>query len=106
MHTLVSDKKNPVTITPKAISYIKSMMQQKNISSDEYGLRVGIKGGGCGGSSFFLGFDKAKTNDDVYLSEDVLVYIEKKHVMYVLGLEVDFEEGEEESGFVFNNPTT
>ncbi len=104
MSILVSDKKIPVSITPKAISYIKDIMHQKNISPNEYGLRVGIKGGGCGGTSFLLGFDKAKPGDETYTTENVLVFIEKKHVMYVLGLEIDFEEGEEESGFVFNNP--
>jgi iron-sulfur cluster assembly protein len=106
MSILVSDKKIPVNITPKAISYIKSIMEQKNISSGEYGLRIGMKGGGCGGASFLLGFDKAKTGDEVYTIDDILVFIEKKHVMYVLGLEIDYEEGEEESGFVFNNPNT
>jgi iron-sulfur cluster assembly protein len=103
MSIIVSDKKIPVNITPKAISHIKNMMMQKDISPDEYGLRVGIRGGGCGGTSFLLGFDKAKAGDEAYISDNLYVYIEKKHVMYILGLEIDFEEGEE-SGFVFNNP--
>jgi iron-sulfur cluster assembly protein len=104
MSIIVSDKKIPVIITPKALSSIKAIMQQKNVPPDDYGLRVGVKGGGgCGGASFILGFDKAKAGDEAYMAEDLLVFIEKKHVMYVLGLEIDFEEGEE-SGFVFNNP--
>jgi iron-sulfur cluster assembly protein len=103
MSTIVSDKKIPVIITPKALSSIKAIMQQKTVSPDEYGLRIGVRGGGCGGASFFLGFDKAKAGDDTYMADDLLVFIEKKHVMYILGLEIDFEEGEE-SGFVFNNP--
>ena len=104
MSILVSDKKIPVTITPTAISQIKSIMQQKEVPTDEYGLRVGMKGGGCSGTSYFLGFDKAKAGDEAYLLDSLLVFIEKKHVMYILGLEIDYEENEEESGFVFNNP--
>jgi iron-sulfur cluster assembly protein len=103
MNITLSDKKIPVLITPKALSSIKALMEQKNISSEEYGLRVGMRGGGCGGASFLLGFDKAKDNDEAYMADDLPVFIEKKHVMYVLGLEIDFEEGEE-SGFTFNNP--
>ena len=104
MSLIVSDKKIPVTLTSKAISYVKAIMEQKNISAQEYGLRVGIKGGGCSGASFLLGFDKVKLGDETYEVENVYVFIEKKHVMYVLGLEIDFEDSEEEAGFVFNNP--
>ncbi len=104
MNTTVTDKKIPVTITSKAIGAIKALMAQKEISPLEYGLRVGMRGGGCGGASFLLGFDKFKPGDEKYTVEQLPVFIEKRHVMYVLGLEVDFEESEEESGFVFNNP--
>lgn len=79
-------------------------MEHKLVSAQEYGLRIGIKGSGCSGTSFLLGFDKAKAGDETYLHENIPVYIEKKHIMYLLGLEVDFEETENGTGFVFNNP--
>jgi iron-sulfur cluster assembly protein len=66
---------------------------------------VGIKGGGCSGASFLLGFDKAKAGDEAYSLDTFYVFIEKKHVMYILGIEIDYETGESGTGFVFNNPT-
>lgn len=91
----------PVSITEKAVEEIRTIMQNKNIPS-EYGLRVGVKaGGGCAGVSFLLGFDKKKDTDDDYMIHDIPVYIEKKHTMYILGMEIDFVENAEERGFTF-----
>jgi iron-sulfur cluster assembly protein len=100
----VSNKILPLTLTPRAIAQVKAIMAHKLQSHQEYGLRIGIKGGGCSGASFLLGFDKAKTGDETYMHEDIPVIIEKKHMMYLLGMEVDYEESEEGAGFVFNNP--
>ena len=95
-------KELPVKITIQAISQIKYIFERKNIPSD-YGLRIGMKGSGCAGTSFFIGFDKQKEGDTIYTVEDILIYIEKKHVMYLFGVQVDFVENEIESGFIFNS---
>lgn len=77
-------------------------MQTKNIPSG-YGLRVGIRGGsGCGGHQLILGFDKPKDTDMTYTFRDIPVLVDKKQVLYVFGKEVDFYEGEDARGFVFN----
>lgn len=93
----------PIKITNKALAEVKDILENKNIPS-EYGLRVGIKGGGCGGMGFVLGFDKKKEGDDEFELDGVTVYIEKKHTMYLIGLEVDFYEGADARGFTFVNP--
>ncbi|MEP1781573.1 iron-sulfur cluster assembly accessory protein [Reichenbachiella sp.] len=91
----------PVSITPKAVEEVKNIMNNKGIPED-YALRIGIKGGGCGAIGYMLGFDKLKDSDISYLHEEVPIVIEKKHVMYLMGLEVDFVEDSEERGFCFN----
>jgi iron-sulfur cluster assembly protein len=95
----------PVTITERAIAEIQHIIEKKNIPKD-YALRVGIRGsGGCSGLSFLLGFDKPKDNDDIYQTPNGFdVVVEKKHTMYVLGMQIDFEENIEERGFTFQNP--
>jgi iron-sulfur cluster assembly protein len=100
----VSNKILPLTLTQRAVAQVRAIMAYKQVSPEEYGLRIGIKGGGCSGASFLLGFDKAKSGDETYLHGDIPVIIEKKHLMYLLGLEIDFEESEEGTGFVFNSP--
>jgi len=96
--------KDPVTISKKAAEEIVAIMDKKNISN-EYGLRIGMKdGGGCGaGMKHMLGFDKKKQGDLEYQAQGITIYIEKKHLMYLIGLQVDFYEGEDARGFSFTN---
>ena len=93
------DSLQPVTISLKAAAEIRKIMQTKNIP-DDYGLRVGAKGGGCG-VTLIIGFDKKKDSDHSYMIDDIPVYVDKKHTMYIIGKEVDFYEGEDARGFTF-----
>lgn len=79
-------------------------MKTKNIPAD-YGLRVGIRGGGCGGVSLIIGFDKQKPTDLAYQERGIEVLIDKKHTMYLIGKQVDFYEGADAKGFMFVDQT-
>jgi iron-sulfur cluster assembly protein len=97
----MSDKFQPVGITHRAAIEVKKIMKTKNIP-DGYGLRIGVRGGhGCGGAQLIIGFDKKKTGDLEFKVEEVDVYVDKKHTMYVIGKEVDFYEGADAKGFLF-----
>lgn len=96
------DNIQPVTISLRAAEEIKKIMQTKNIPAN-YGLRVGVKGGGCG-VSLVIGFDKQRDADMAYTIDDIPVFIDKKHTMFLIGKEVDFYEGEDARGFVFIDP--
>ena len=99
------DQVKPVTLTSKAAEEVKKIMQTKNIPSD-YGLRVGVRGGGgCGGAKLIIGFDKQRPSDLTYVIDGIQVYVDKKHTMYVIGKEVDFYEGEDARGFMFVEQT-
>jgi len=93
----------PIEITPAAQVEIKNIMANKNIPTD-YSLRVGVKGGGCGGMAYALGFDKPKEGDQEFKISDIPVLIEKKHVMFLMGMQVDFYDGNDTRGFTFVNP--
>lgn len=93
----------PIELTEKAVEEVKAIMDSKNIP-EGYGLRVGMKGGGCGGMAFMLGFDKQKENDLAYEIEGIPVFVEKRHTMYLVGMKVDFYEGSDARGFMFINP--
>jgi iron-sulfur cluster assembly protein len=90
---------NPINITDKAIAEIKSIIQNKFIS-DDYGLRVGLKGAGCG-ATYLLGFDLPTKADDVFQVENINVVIDRKHLMYLVGIKIDFEAGDSAEGFTF-----
>lgn len=94
----------PVHITPEAITKIKLIMDQKSIPSG-YGLRLGTKNSvSCGTTSFLLGFDTKKTGDDSFNVEDIEVLINKKELLFLIDITLDYHQGEEVSGFKFNKP--
>lgn len=90
----------PVRISDKAIREVKTIMERKAIP-EAYGLRIGIRGAGCAGISYMVGFDIKKDSDLSFEKEGIMVLIEKKHVMYLVGVELDFYDGTDERGFTF-----
>jgi len=78
-------------------------MAEQNVPTG-HGLRVGVKGGGCSGFSYLLGFDVRKEKDEVYEIGGLQVFIEKSHAMYLIGMEIDWHDGLNNRGFVFENP--
>lgn len=95
--------KIPVDITDKAFVEIMRIMERKNIP-EKYGLRIGIKGAGCAGISYLLGFDTPAEDDGTFELQGLRIYISKKHTMYLIGLTLDYHEGPDASGFIFSNP--
>ncbi len=93
----------PITLTAGAVTQLKRIMQEQKVPED-HGLRVGVKGGGCSGFSYLLGFDVQKDKDDTFEIEGMKVYMEKSHAIYLLGMEIDWVEGLNNRGFSFNNP--
>lgn len=93
----------PLTITDRAFAAIREVIASQKVS-EEYGLRVGMRGGGCGGMSYLLGFDQKKESDLEYELRGLPIFIDRSHSMYVLGMEIDWHEDEHQRGFVFNNP--
>lgn len=87
---------NPIRVRSEARQQIIDTLQANKVP-DEYGLRVGIRGGGCG-ASWLLGFDLPGPADEVYNVEGVRVIIDRKHLLYVLGAEIGYEPG----GFVID----
>lgn len=63
-----------------------------------YALRVGLKGGACS-ATYLLGLDKAAENDELYEVEGVKVLIDKRHLMYLIGIKIDYAETESGMGF-------
>lgn len=94
---------SPVTLTPGAMTQLIRLRETQGVP-DHYGLRVGVKGGGCSGFSYLLGFDELKERDTVYEYEGLKILMDKAHALYLLGMEIDWMEGLNNRGFVFNNP--
>lgn len=86
----------------KKIIEITSTREDKDIVK---GLRVGVRGGGCSGFSYFLKFDNIiGDTDKVITYNNVDLIVDNKSYLYLMGTEIDFVDSLNESGFKFNNP--
>ena len=94
---------SPIKITSTALDQLRRIKKEQNLD-DTHGLRVGVKGGGCSGFTYVLGFDTIKDKDEVYVLEEFNVLMEKAHGIYLIGMEIDWSEGLNNRGFIFNNP--
>ncbi len=93
-----------VSLTEKAAKQVIRLMAENNIP-ETHGLRLGVKGGGCSGLTYVLGFDaEPKPNDQTFRIHGVRVFIDPKSLFFLSGTELDYQDGLNGKGFVFNNP--
>ena len=100
---MVVTENRPVTMTEGAIKQIKGLMAQEGFDTTQK-LRVGVKGGGCSGMSYILGFDHPTEKDKIFEIEGISCIMDAAHEMYVYGMEIDWEDGLNNRGFTFKNP--
>jgi iron-sulfur cluster assembly accessory protein len=93
----------PVKLLPGAVAEIIRLQNEPGFDKTNR-LRIGVKGGGCSGLSYVLGFDQPTANDNEYETEGVKFVVDKAHELYLAGMEVEWENGLNNRGFSFKNP--
>ena len=92
-----------ITLTESAVSQIQDMME----AEDEKGLmlRLGVKGGGCSGLSYGMGFDTEKHEEDMKLDINGLaVLIDQESAPIIKGIVIDYKQNMMGGGFTIDNP--
>ncbi len=93
-----------ISVTDRAIKEVKRIFEEQSLP-DATALRVGVKGGGCSGFSYTLGFDdQIGEIDQVFEQDGVKVVCDPKSFLYLNGTQLDFEESLMARGFKFGNP--
>lgn len=93
----------PVTFTSSAINEIKRLMNEPAFDQAKF-LRVGVKGGGCSGMTYVLGFDDRSEKDDLFETGGVPFILNPAHAIYLTGMQIHWEDGLNSRGFTFTNP--
>jgi iron-sulfur cluster assembly accessory protein len=94
---------SPVTFTKSAVAEIKRLMKEEGFDKSQY-LRVGVKGGGCSGMTYILGFEQKTDKDEIFEIEELPCIINPSHAIYLMGMEIEWEGGLNSRGFTFKNP--
>jgi iron-sulfur cluster assembly protein len=90
-------------LTKKAIEMAKQAIARRN--QETFGLRLGVRGGGCSGVSYAIEFvDKARGRDHVFVYDGLNVVVDPKSLIYLRGSVLDYEVKLMQHGFKFRNP--
>ncbi len=93
-----------IALTERAVLEVRRIVDEQNMP-DGTGLRVGVKGGGCSGFSYTLGFDdKVGETDQLQEQDGIRIICDPKSFLYLSGTSIDFEDGLMGRGFKFVNP--
>jgi iron-sulfur cluster assembly protein len=93
-----------VSLTESAAEKIKVLMAQEPSGEAEV-LRIAIRGGGCSGFEYALGFDRGPGEGDLESeAHGVRVVVDPFSAPYLTGVKVDFVETIQEAGFKIENP--
>jgi iron-sulfur cluster assembly protein len=94
-------------VTPSAVKRIRVILAKEGIPTEEGGLRLGVKGGGCSGMSYVIASDAhPRERDHIFTFGGVRVFIDPKSFVYLNGMTLDFEETLMRQGFNFINPNS
>ncbi|HEX4842827.1 MAG TPA: iron-sulfur cluster assembly protein IscA [Limnobacter sp.] len=91
-----------ITLTERAADHISKFLVKRGKG---IGLRLGVRTTGCSGMAYKLEFvDSAATEDTVFESHGVKLFVDPKSMPYLEGIELDFAREGLNEGFKFNNP--
>lgn len=93
----------PISLTEGAVKEIKSLITSQQTEENLH-LRIGVKSGGCSGFEYIIGFDDQKENDERFEIDGISIVIQKGHLLYLDGISIDYQNGLNNRGFIFNNP--
>ena len=92
-----------IEISDRAAQKIRQLGEDKGKPGG--GLRLGVKGGGCSGLSYFVDWaDGPARLDQVIEKEGARVFVDPKSALFLQGTVVDWQQTLMQTGFVFRNP--
>ena len=92
-----------ITLTELAAKKVAELLVKQ---PHRIGLRVGVRGGGCSGFTYFLEFAEEINDRDRELeSHGIKLYVDPKSYLYLMGTEISYLDDLSGSGFKFNNPS-
>ena len=94
-----------IALTEKATTELRKIIREQKLP-DQIAVRLGVKGGGCSGFTYAMGFDEGQPTelDETIEADGIPIYVDKKSLLYLDGMVVDFHEDLMQRGFVFKNP--
>ena len=93
----------PLNFTDAAAAKVKALIDEEGNAALK--LRVFVTGGGCSGFQYGFTFDENQAEDDTVMEKGgVTLLIDAMSFTYLVGAEIDYQEGLNGAQFVIKNP--
>jgi iron-sulfur cluster insertion protein len=103
MNAVTEQMPEPLVFTDSAANKVKQLIEEEG--NPDLKLRVFVTGGGCSGFQYGFTFDEATNEDDTtLLKAGVTLLIDPMSLQYLMGAEIDYQDGIEGAQFVIKNP--
>ena len=103
MQVTEMEMQGPMLFTDSAANKVKQLIEEEG--NADLKLRVFVSGGGCSGFQYGFTFDEVTNEDDTMLNKNgVQLLIDPMSLQYLMGAEIDYQDGLEGSQFVIKNP--
>ena len=95
-----------ITITKKVRDHFERLLDKSGVSSDDRGVRVGVKAGGCSGLEYYVEpAAKRDKFDKVMILLGIRVFIDPKSMAVMVGTEIDYSDNFlDKHPLIFKNP--
>lgn len=105
MTLLEQAETNTLTITKTAAKAVNDLLEKRELSSDEYALRLFVSGGGCSGFQYGMALEGQVRETDYEFEENgVRLVVDEVSFDYLRGSSVDYVDDIMGSGFKIDNP--
>lgn len=103
MNAVTETMPDPLVFTDSAANKVRQLIEEEG--NPDLKLRVFVTGGGCSGFQYGFTFDETVNEDDTSMQKGgVTLLIDPMSLQYLVGAEIDYQEGIEGAQFVIKNP--
>ncbi|NLT71700.1 MAG: iron-sulfur cluster assembly accessory protein [Verrucomicrobiaceae bacterium] len=93
-----------IEVTASAARHLLDLLEEKDISPAEKGLRLFVEKGGCAGMSYAMKIDAPAEGDAIFTRDEARVFVDAESLVYLDGCHLDYVEALNDSGFKIGNP--
>jgi len=104
MTQVTESQQRGIQLSEAALRQVK-LLQEKQ--GKELCLRVGVRQGGCSGMSYMMDFETLENineHDEVFDYDGFKIVCDRKSLLYLYGLMLDYSDSLIGGGFQFTNP--
>ena len=104
MTQAIQSQQRGILLSEAALHQVESLRDKQGT---DFCLRVGVRQGGCSGMSYMMDFEdtsKITPQDEVFDYDGFKIVSDRKSLLYLYGLMLDYSDAMIGGGFQFTNP--